>query len=302
LNLLIASQFVNLQQWSRKWMPSQIFGFVKRKEMPILATMRNHSLVVMLMLLFPFASFAQDPSMLKPAKAPRAHRIKGEKPNQSDVLKIDLLQVGVNEVRVLYEHQIGKHSSLEFGAGMIYKNAFWFPYGGRPMFASGGGVYFAFRRYMDKKKYFSEPKLRSYFSPMVFYRYSSYQNQWLALESAGPIHPCELISENIHQAAIVLRFGWQTDHGRLALDFYTGLGFKFTPSTLTLVAITEECEVCEVNSTTTLSGESEKLYPTNVIFNGGVKLGIRRNNKERHYDEVAPMTEPGPDPETPPKF
>lgn len=245
---------------------------------------------------------AQPTTELKPEKPLKAGRIKGQQPNQLDLFKVDLFQVGINEVRLWYEMEMGKHSSLEFGLGAIYKNGFWFALGGRPTLANGGGVYLAFRRYMDKKRYFSEPKVRSYFSPVVFYRYSQYKHEWIALETSGPTHPCNLLSENIHQAGLVMRFGWQTHHGRLALDFYTGLGFKFMPSTVTLVATTPAATTCGVDPTTVLVGAKETIYPTNVIFNGGIKLGIRRNNKERHYDDAPAPTPDGPDPEAPPQF
>jgi hypothetical protein len=239
---------------------------------------------------------------LKPAKEMREKRIKGEKPNQLDVFKLDLLQLGVNEARFWYETQIGKHSSLEFGVGAIYRNQFWYDRGERPMLANGFGLYFAYRQYMDKKRYFTEPKLRSYFSPLLFYRFSTYENEWFAFTTADPlINDCVLQSEKIHQAAAVIRFGWQTAYGRLALDFYSGMGFKFIPSIRTTHVFTPLTAVCAVNSTTVAVGESEKFYGTNVIFNAGIKLGIRRNNIERHYEGDAPSNNEV-DPESPPQF
>lgn len=250
----------------------------------------------------PILAFSQVKVELKPAKAPRAHRIKGEQPNQLDLFKVDLFQFGINEARVWYERQQGSHTSLEFGLGMIYKNGFWYDRGDRPMLASGGGVYFAYRLYMDKKRYFSEPKLRSYFSPMLFYRYSQYKNQWLAYTTSDPtVNDCELCNEKFHQVGAVVRFGWQTARGRFALDFYSGLGFKFIPSIRTTIVATPATAVCEVNDNTVTVGLTEKFYPTNVIINAGMKLGLRRNNKERHYDEAQP-DETGPDIETPPQF
>jgi hypothetical protein len=170
------------------------------------------------------------------------------------------------------------------------------------MLANGVGAYFAYRIYMDKKKYFSEPKLRSYFSPLFFYRYSRYFNEWLAYTTSDPtVNDCVLYNEQFHQVAAVVRFGWQTARGRFALDFYTGLGYKFMPTITETVVITPSTAVCEVNDHTVAIGETEKFFPTNVIFNVGLKLGLRRNNKERHYDDITPA-EPGPDPEAPPQF
>lgn len=261
--------------------------------------------LLMAVALVPLCGMAQEAVELKPEKAPKQGRIKGEKPNQLDIIKLDLFQIGVNEVRVWYEHQIGKQNSLEFGLGAIYKNGFWYDRGDRPMLANGAGVYFAFRHYMEKKRYFSEPKVRSYISPLVFYRYSSYEDEWLAVTTGDPVlNDWYLYSEKIHQAAVVVRFGWQTARGRMALDIYSGLGFKFQPSVRYTSVMTPSAATFGVNDNTVTVGRTDKFYPTNVIINAGVKLGIRRNNKERNYnDPVEETPTPGePSPEEPPKF
>ncbi len=263
---------------------------------------KRYLFALLLCLSLPLGLFSQAVDELKVAKAPKEPRIKGQKPDQLDVWKIDVLQCGINEVRLWYEIQTGKHTSLELGLGGIYKNGFWYARGDRPMVANGFGVYVAYRKYMDKKKYFSEPKLRSYVSPMLFYRFSSYQNEWFAVTTSDPlVNDCFLQSENIHQAAAVIRFGWQTSRGRIALDFYSGMGFKYIPSVRTTHVITPLTAVCGLNSTSYASGEVTRFNGTNVIFNAGLKLGIRRNNKERHYEDDAPINLDA-DPETPPQF
>lgn len=226
-----------------------------------------------------------------------------EKPNQLDILKVDLLQLGVNEVRFSYEIELSKQSSIEVGAGYIFRNAFWYDRGDRPMLANGAGIYFAMRKYMDKKKYFSEPKLRSYVSPHIFYRYTTLEDEWLGYTTTDPgLFDCTLISEKIHQLGAVLRFGWQTSRGRLVFDFYSGLGFKFIPSTLRTHVITPLTGSCQINSTSYAVSEEEKFNGANVIINGGVKIGLRRNNRERNYG-AAPAVDPSePDGSAPPKF
>ena len=275
---------------------------VKRKKMPKRLDLKQFVFTLLLCLALPLLSWGQEQDTSHTAKSAKERRIKGEKPNQLDIFKLDLLQCGVNEVRFWYEKQQGKHASLEFGVGGIFKNGFWYDRGDRPMVANGFGLYFGFRRYMDKKRYFSEPKLRSYVNPMVFYRYSSYENEWFGITSGTPgINDCLLQSEKIHQTALVIRFGWQTSRGRIAMDFYSGLGFKFIPSVRTTHVITPLTAVCAVNSTSYASGEVVRFNGTNVILNAGIKLGIRRNNKERHYDDAAPDT-PDVDPDSPPQF
>ncbi len=226
-----------------------------------------------------------------------------EKPNQLDVLKVDLLQLGINEVRVSYEFELSQKSSMEIGVGGIFRNAFWYDRGDRPMLANGAGIYFGLRKYMDKKKYFSEPKVRSYVSPHFFYRYSVLEDEWLGYTTTTPgLFDCTLISEKIHQVGAVLRFGWQTSRGRLVFDFYSGLGFKYIPSTLNTHVITPLTGSCQINSTSYAVSGEEKFNGANVIINGGVKIGLRRNNRDRHYDE-APAGDPSEaSPYAPPKF
>lgn len=262
----------------------------------------TRKLVLIVLLAMPLLMMAQEKATLEPAKAPKERRIKGVKPNQLDLIKLDVLQCGINEIRFWYEFQQGKHSSFEIGLGGIFKNDFWYSRGDRPMKANGGGIYFAYRHYMDKKRYFNEPKLRSYISPMVFYRYSSFKNEWFSYTTSDPlVNDCVLQSEKIHQAAAVIRFGWQTTAGRIAIDFYSGMGFKYIPSTRTTHVLTPLTAVCAVNSTSVSFSGSERLNGTNVIFNAGVKLGIRRNNKDRHYPEDQPSGPEG-DPDSPPQF
>jgi hypothetical protein len=277
-------------------------GNLKRRYLFKGLFVKQFSFTLLLLLALPFLVLAQPVDEIKPEKPAKSSRIKGERPTQLDIWKLDVLQCGINEVRLWYEVQQGKHASLEFGLGGIFRNGFWYDRGDRPMVANGFGLYFGYRKYMDKKRYFSEPKLRSYFSPLVFYRFSTYQNEWFAFTTSDPgVNDCLLQSEKIHQAAVVIRFGWQTTAGRIAVDFYSGMGFKFIPSVRETHVMTPLTAVCAVNSTSVALSQTSKFYGTNVIFNAGVKLGIRRNNKERHYADDAPST-PGPNPESPPQF
>ncbi len=279
---------------------------VKREDMPKRLIHLYCLIALLLLLAMPAHSFAQEAGEAAPKAdsivVKKNGRIKHQKPNQLDVWKLDLFQCGINEIRLWYEFQVSDHSSFEIGLGGIFPNEFWLDRGERPMIATGGGVYFAFRQYMDKKRYFSEPKLRSYFSPLLFYRYSTYQDEWFKITTADPlINDCSLQSEQIHQAAAVIRFGWQTTQGRIALDMYSGLGFKFIPSTRITSVHTDNTAVCEINSNSVMVNEVTKFSGANVIFNAGVKLGIRRNNKERHYEDDAPA-DGTVDPDSPPQF
>ena len=226
------------------------------------------------------------------------------RPQQFDVLKVNVTQFAINEARILYEFQIGERASLEFGAGYIYPNINWFERGGRQMLATGGGVYFAFRKYFVRKSVFYQPKILSYISPVLFYRFTSYEDEWLLFPGSSPqTSECERFSENINHIGLVIRMGWQTRVGRAVLDFYGGLGFKWQPSTLTSTAINDSSIVCEVISTTDFSTHTIKESPLNVVLNAGVKIGLRRDNRERNYkkrDDFDPIRKD--DPQSPPKF
>jgi hypothetical protein len=275
---------------------------VKRIVMPKISVLRPLIFALLLLSASPMLVFGQVSDSIYHPQAPSKGRIKGQKPDQLDLFKVDLLQCGINEVRVFYEFQRSKHTSFEVGLGGIFKNEYWYSRGDRPMKANGFGIYLSYRKYMDKKRYFSEPKLRSYFSPMVFYRFSSYQNEWFAYTTSDPgVNDCLLQSEKIQQMAAVIRFGWQTARGRLAIDFYSGMGFKYIPSTRTTHVFTPLTAVCAVNSTSMALSEVSKFNGTNVIFNAGIKLGIRRNNKERSSDDAAPNNQEA-DPDSPPQF
>lgn len=230
---------------------------------------------------------------------------KDERPDQFDIFKINVGQFFVNEARILYEMQVRPKGSVEFGLGFLYKNSFWFDQGGREMLSTGGAVYLGYRQYFVRKSVFYEPKILSYFSPMVFYRYSGYNDEWLLFPGGGEVDSqCERFNERIHQLGIVMRIGWQTRVGRLAVDMYGGLGFKWRPSTVTSTALNDSSMVCEIVPTTQFREVIEQENPVNVVLNAGVKIGIRRNNRERNFrireKEVDPIREDLPD--SPPEF
>lgn len=233
-----------------------------------------------------------------------AQKSDDDRPHQLDILKINVGQFFINEARIMYEMQLRPKSSLEFGVGYIYKNARWFEQGGRPMLAEGAGAYLGFRKYFVRKSIFYQPKILSYFSPMVFYRFTSYDDEWLLFPGGSEItSECERFSERIHQLGILFRIGWQTRVGRVALDMYGGLGFKWQPSVRTSTAFNDSTIVCEVLPTTDLTHFSVSESPVNVVLNAGVKIGLRRSNRERNYkikEDDNPLKEDQP--ESPPSF
>lgn len=233
-----------------------------------------------------------------------AQKTDDDRPQQLDILKINVGQFFINEARIMYEMQLRPKSSLEFGLGYIYKNAAWFEQGGRPMLAQGAGAYLGFRKYFVRKSIFYQPKILSYFSPMVFYRYSTYKDEWLFFPGGSPeTSECERFSERINQLGIVFRIGWQTRVGRVALDMYGGLGFKWQPSVRTSTAFNDSTDVCEIIPSSDLTHFSIKESPVNVVLNAGVKIGLRRDNRERNYkikEDENPLKEDQP--EGPPKF
>jgi len=225
-----------------------------------------------------------------------------QKPNQLDVIKVNVLQLAVNEARLLYEMELRPLHSLEFGLGFIYPNPTWFEQGETPLLATGGGIYASYRKYRVPKRYFTTPFFSSYFSPLLFYRYSAYENEWLLFEGPTPeTSECAQFSESFHQLGLVIRLGGQTTQGRVVMDIYGGLGLKYIPSTLTRHAFNAETNVCEILPTSNLDEVVTPIRDFQVIVNAGLKIGIRRSNRERNYEDRGIDT-PDPQEDTPPQY
>ena len=209
-----------------------------------------------------------------------------EKPNQLDILKVNLTQIAVNEVRFLYEMELRPASSLEFGTGFIYPNQFWFTQGGTMTLATGAGAYIGYRKYRTAKRYFTTPFMRSYVSPMAFYRYSTYDDEWLLFQGPSPeLSECALVSENIHQLGTALRFGGQTTQGTFVMDLYAGIGLKYQFGSITQSGLNAMTDVCEVTPDTDHTVTTSSTGELQVIIQAGLKIGLRRENRERNYEE-----------------
>jgi hypothetical protein len=227
-----------------------------------------------------------------------------DRPNQLDILKINVSQLAINEVRVLHEIQLQHATSLELGAAYIFPNALWFKQGGTKLLATGWGGYVGIRRYMDRKSYIFQPKFRSYISLVGFARFSHYDNEWLQFGSGIDLNNvyCELISSKIQQYGLVTRFGSQSNVGRVVLDFYAGLGIKYSGQQLTSHAINDSTDICAPIPETKYREIKQSVGEWGVAINGGIQVGVRWNNRERK--QRAGMDKPAdPDyPETPPQF
>ncbi len=206
-----------------------------------------------------------------------------ERPDQFDVFKINAGQFAINEARISYEIQVGPASSLEFGAGYIYPNSFWFERSTETVLARGFGLYASFRKYHILNRFLSTPVFRPYLSPTVFYRSSSYQNEWFLIPGASSdLSECSRYDQSFHQIGTSIRFGWQTTQGRLVIDLYTGLGLKFVSSRLIQTAVNRESYVCEEIDITDYTIIHEDIFDTQVIIQGGMKVGVRLNNRDRN--------------------
>jgi|GEM_PF-6582070 len=207
-----------------------------------------------------------------------------ERPNQYNAFKLNLGQLAINEARFLYEMQVGAASSLEFGLGYIYAQEFWFERGGEPLLASGFGLYASFRKYKIQQRYFSESFFTPYFSPIFFYRNTSYKDEWI-LFSGGTAadSECARYNRTFHQIGTAIRFGWQTTQGRVVLDLYGGLGVKFVPSLSTRTAYNTGTDICTELPSTDYTPFEEDLSETNIILQAGIKLGLRRGNRDKDF-------------------
>ncbi|MEM7039448.1 MAG: hypothetical protein AAF570_20915 [Bacteroidota bacterium] len=230
-----------------------------------------------------------------------------EKPNQLDILKVNVTQFVVNEARILYEMQLRPAASLEFGVGYIYPNPFWLDRSSTQVLGTGFAVHLALRKYFDKKRYFYQPKLRSYLSLATFVKRAAFENEWLFFSGGNPNtntdDQCELFSEKLTQIGLGVRFGWQTTQGRVVVDFYSGIGIKFVLSDLTSHVLNDSTDVCEVLPNSIVGDVNAKSNDAEFILQAGVKIGLRRNNRKRNYadsDDDSPARDE--EFETPPEF
>lgn len=215
---------------------------------------------------------------------------KKEKPNQLDVFKINIGQFFINEARISYEKELSYQSSIEIGAGYIYRNTRLYNQSGNIMLSSGWGVEVSFRKYQDKKSFIYESAFRTYFSPVLYYKNSAYADEWFILEVADTSQSsCTLQSERFHQLGLRLIFGFQSRKGRIVLDGYGGLGVKYLGNITTEHAFNEGSKICEIGPNTQFP---EAVFNQNDIaatVHLGVKIGIRGNNKEKpegYYDKI----------------
>lgn len=212
-----------------------------------------------------------------------------DRPKQYNVFKVNLGQFGINEARFLYEMQVGPASSVEFGLGYIYASEFWFERGGEPLLASGFGAYASFRKYRIQERYFSAPFFTPYFSPIFFYRNTSYKDEWLLFSGGSSVDSeCARYNRTFHQIGLAIRFGWQTTQGRLVMDLYGGLGAKYVPSKSTQTAHNMGTDICSPLPSTDYSLFEEDLSETNIIIQAGIKLGLRRKNRDRNFGPPKP--------------
>ena len=224
-------------------------------------------------------------------------------PDQLDIFKVNLTHLAVNELRLLYELHLRPQTSIEFGGAYIFRNPAWFEQGGTKLLATGWAGYVGVRKYFDRKTYIFQPKFRSYISLQGFARFSRYDDEWLTFGSGIDLNNvlCELLSAKIQQYGLVTRIGSQTRAGRIVLDFYGGLGIKYTPQQITSHAVNDSTNICGPIPATKYREETASVRDWGVAINGGIQLGIRRNNRERKpLDKTKPADPDYPD--SPPQF
>lgn len=219
------------------------------------------------------------------------------KPNQNNILKLNISALAQNKAMLLFEKELQHTTSLEFGAGFIYPNKFWAGAVGPQFLGSGFTVSAGFRKYFDKAYYSVPPKFRSYLSPQLYYSHSGFENQWFVLPHPNPaLSECQLDSRTFDQYGMRLILGFQTTQGRLVLDMYAGLGFKLIQTTYQLHAVTpgEECMITD--STIFFTDPPSKFMDNSVTVHAGIKLGYRfGKHKEypRKFDSDIPQFDIG---------
>lgn len=225
------------------------------------------------------------------------------KPDQLNIIKVNITQLAINEARLLYELQVRKTSSFEFGAGYIYPNRLLYNRGGSTMLTSGFSLYAGFRKYFDKKRYIYQPAFRSYTSFVLFSKFNHFEDEWL-LFGSGDLdigYQCERFSRRLQQYGAVMRFGFQTRAGRLVMDMYSGIGLKVVPSLSTSTALNDCTRVCSPIASTQYRTISSRDTEVEVVINAGIQLGLRGKNRDKIYKEATKEEDPDIQ-DSPPKF
>lgn len=219
------------------------------------------------------------------------------KPNQNNILKLNVSALAQNKAMLLFEKELKHTTSLEFGAGYIYPSKFWASAVGPVYLSSGFTFSAAFRKYFDKEYYSVPPKFRSYLSPQLYYSHSGFKDQWFVLPHPDPaLSECQMDSRTYNQYGMRLILGFQTTQGKVVLDMYAGLGFKVIQTIYQLHAVTpgENCMITD--STVFYTDPPSKFWDNSVTVHAGIKLGYRfGGHKEypRKFDSDMPQFDIG---------
>lgn len=220
---------------------------------------------------------------------------KPNKPNQNNILKLNVTALAQNKAMVFYEMELAHRSSLEFGAGYIYPNKIWANQFGATFLGTGFTLSGSFRQYFDKRYYSIPPKFRSYISPSLYYRHSSYDDEWFLIPHPNPaLSECQLESRVFNQYGLSFLFGFQSRQGRVVFDFYSGLGVKLINTNFTLNAVTpgESCMITD--STVFYTNESANITDVAVTVHAGIKIGFRLGPYKEYpieFESNTPMFE-----------
>lgn len=208
-------------------------------------------------------------------------------PNRLNILKLTVTTLIGNEVRLSFEKELTYRSSLEFDAGYIFANPFWSDRFGKELIASGFGVGVSYRQYFDKKYYSIPPTMRSYLSPALVFRQTSYENEWFVLPHPNPdFSECQLESQTFTQVGFKALFGFQSRRGRVVFDIYSGLGIKYIKADYRLHAVNEGTEVCEIIPETIFYDESLTQNDLAVTLHAGAKIGFRFGKHKPFPQEI----------------
>ena len=200
------------------------------------------------------------------------------KPQGNHILRVDAVQLLVNEVRLSYEFPLNSTQSVVAGAGFIYPNRLLGEYElfSDFLLSTGGSVRAGYRYYPKITGHTRVFPWRSYLNAETFFSISGYKEEWFFIDFAGEgrVNEYHQISTDFNQLGFRAIMGFQRRIGRFVPDLYFGIGIKRVATASTTNIITEGDQAV-ILSTSTYPGTTSNFVDIVATPLLGIKIGIR---------------------------
>lgn len=204
------------------------------------------------------------------------------RPTGHNILRVDAIQLFVNELRLGYEIPVHKMHSIEVGAGFMYPNPILAntEYFSDFYLSTGGSVKAGYKFYPKVGSNARIFPIQSYLNAEIFGSQSSYNEQWFTVEFPENSRPDEQhqVSSTFRQAGFRALIGFQNRKGRVVTDIYFGLGVKMVQTSSVTHIITPGNESI-IRPTSTFPESQTSITDFTATPHLGLKLGLRTKGK-----------------------